>query len=252
MEEIIKYTIMTLGDESRQPKRSAIKNEMFFYDEVKDIEFVDGADPEQVKRMRERYPNFVGKDFWKPKTGEVGVWYSQMNCWAWARDNGKHLIVFEDDAILTDHFVAKYMKLMEELPSDYDFFSIFVPNNQEGDYFQRGNYDHNGVPSNMNWAPAERSMHNFGAANLAKVYQGYSCVATMYSPKGGERLLELADQYGMYTPVDCFLFLEAHRGNVVGYSPKPSQITERLVSIDWDADSTIRETPRIDMKLLGV
>lgn len=249
MDEIIYYTIMTLGTPERESKRSAIKNEMFFYNEVKDIEFVNGADEDQVRRMREKFPRFTGRP-WHPKTGEVGVWYSQMNCWEWARDNNKHLIVFEDDAMLTSNFVDKYMKLLEELPSDYDFFAIFVPNNQEGDYFARGAYDHDGVPVGMNWAPADKSMFNFGASQLAKVYQGYSCVAIMYSPKGAKKLLELADEYGMYTPVDCFLFLEAHRGHLEAYSPKPSQFVERLITIDWEASSTIRDTPQIDMSIM--
>lgn len=247
----IKFTIIHIN-EDRYNKRSAIKNALFFYDEVKDIEFVNGHDEEQIKKMRERYPDFRGRpDIWVPKKGEVGVWYSQMQCWRWAAENNTHLLVFEDDAILEPGFEEIWHELLKELPSDYDFFSMFVPNNQEQDYFQRVAFDHNGVPSSTNYRHDEESSFNFGADNVAKVYQGYSCVATMYSPKGGRKLLDIADEHGLYTPVDCFLMLEAHKDKLDGYAPKPPPLVRRMVSIDWNAPTTIHTTDRIDMDLLA-
>jgi GR25 family glycosyltransferase involved in LPS biosynthesis len=244
----VKYTIMHI-DDSRIEKRNHIRNVLFFYDEVTDIEFVNGADAEQVKRMRERYPNFTGRDVWNPKTGEAGVWYSQMQCWRYAAENEVHLIVFEDDAIPDPKFESLWRALLTELPADYDFLSIFVPNNQTDDYFAVTFYDETGHPIASAGANAEMSGFNF-SENLATVYQGYSCVATMFSPKGGRKLLELADHYGMYTPVDCFLFLQAHAGRLDGYAPKPDWLYPRMVTIDWSAPTTVQHTDRIDQNLL--
>lgn len=244
----VAYTVMHI-DDSRLTKRTDIRNKLFFYDEATDIEFVRGADVEQVKRMRAKYPNFSGRAIWTPKVGEVGVWYSQMNCWTWAKENNKHLMVFEDDAMLVPNFEQLWFTLLEELPSDYDFLSIFVPNNQEGDFYSYMVFDNDGVPKVWNYAPEENSTFNF-SKNLAKVYQGYSCVATMYSPKGAAKLLDIADDMGMYTPVDCFLFLNAHVGKLDGYAPKPSGIFPRMVNIEWEAPSTIHHTPIIDMNIL--
>jgi GR25 family glycosyltransferase involved in LPS biosynthesis len=246
MEEI-RYAVMHI-DDSRLTKRTAIRNKLLFYDEA-DIEFINGADPEQVKAMRKKYPNCTGRE-WIPKVGEVGVWYSQMQCWDWAVKNNKHLMVFEDDAMLDPKFEELWHKMLQELPADYDFLSIFVPDNQENDYLYIRFYDEGGYATAESTVSADWSGYNFGAENLAKVYQGYSCVAAMYSPKGAAKLLALADEYGMWTPVDCFIFLHAHAGRLEGYAPKPSSWFPRAVHIDWEAPSTIRYGERINHELL--
>lgn len=249
--EQIKYTIISI-DDSRQSKKSHIRNVLFFYDEVKDIEFVNGSDTEQVKRIQKQFPNFkIHPEIWIPKKGELGVWYSQMQCWKWAADNNQHLIVFEDDAIIDLAFEKVWHGLLEELPATYDFLSIFVPDNQEQDYMYVVQYDEQGIPVNINLAPREEaSTHYMGAQYLARAYQGYSCVATMYSPKGARKLLDLADRYGMYTPVDCFLFLRAHAGDLEAYAPKPSGYVKRVVSVDWGAPTTIHHTDKIGQEYI--
>ncbi len=78
---------------------------------------------------------------------------------------------------------------------------------------------------------------------MARAYQGYCCVATLYSPSGARRLLEIAGEKGMYTPVDCFLFQEAHGKNAVrAYAPTPD--AQRIVDIDWNTPTTIHGTDR--------
>lgn len=251
MEEI-NYAIISI-DDSRQEKKSHIRNVLFFYDEVKDIEYIRGADLEQVKRFREQNPQMMGSSLYTPRLGEIGVWLSQYNCWKWAAENKRHLMVFEDDAILEPNFEKNWMTLLEELPADYDFLAIFVPNNQLGDYNAIIKYDEEGVPTVWNQTSPEWSSFNFGAKNLAKAYQGYGAVATMFSPKGAQKLIDIAHERGIYTPVDCFFFLNAHSGRLDGYAPKPDSMFPRLVSVDWNAPTTIHDTDRPDMsEIMGV
>lgn len=233
-EKNMKYTIMTV-DDSRQEKKDAIRARLGL-DEVMDIDFVFGRDPEQMQKARSENPG-LSSHLWHPSEGEEGIWYSQINCWKWAAEFGD-LLVFEDDAILTDDFQHHLDNLMTDLPSDWDFFSVFVPENQQHDFYKNVYYDGDGVPHNIA-SPGTYSHgappFTIGSDKIARVYQGYSCVVTGFSKSGGEKLQALVNEFGMYTPVDCFLFLQAHRGNLNGYSPRPDY--KRIVSVDWNAPS---------------
>jgi hypothetical protein len=48
---------------------------------------------------------------------------------------------------------------------------------------------------------------------------------------------------GIYTPVDCFLYQEAHAGRCEGYGPKPSRAY--IVGYDWKAQTTVHIGGRI-------
>jgi GR25 family glycosyltransferase involved in LPS biosynthesis len=168
--------------------------------------------------------------------GEIGVWLSQMNCWLYAYLTNQELVVFEDDAIPTERFNEMILKYQLELPRDYDFCSLWVPENQEGDYLYDVDYDERGIPKVSGpIRPEGQSQYDFGAKYLTRVYQGYGLVATLFSPNGAKRLIRLAREMGIYTPVDCFLYLEAHKGNLNGFAPKPEFAT--AVTYDWAATS---------------
>jgi GR25 family glycosyltransferase involved in LPS biosynthesis len=168
---------------------------------------------------------------WTPSYGEAGIWLSNYIRWYRASQMSEPLIVFEDDAIIDEHFNAHIRTIMPQLPDNWDFVALWVPDNQRIDYRYNLRYNEHGDPEIYGMRPdGLPSYFDFGAPDLAKAYQGYGIVAMMYSPAGGTKLMKLAKKYGMRNPVDCFIFQEAHKGALNGYAPKPDKV---VVSYDW-------------------
>lgn len=175
--------------------------------------------------------------------GEIGVWLSTFDCWRWADEYNEDLLVFEDDAIPVQTFNKQFRELTSELPPDYDFLCLWVPENQLLDYIYDVVYDDEGLPTHV--GPNKNmitSNYNFGSTYLARVYNGYGNVAQLYSPKGARFFMDRARAVGIYTPVDCYLYQEAHAGRCEGYAPKPNRA--KLVKYDWKAETTIHNTER--------
>ncbi len=234
----IEYTIVSINDE-RAGHKEALRG-LLSLPEITDIEFVNARDKEQLNRILAKYPT-IRPNQWIPKLGELGIWLSQIQCWKWLVESDTDaLIVFEDDAIATGSFESILGLYVDDLPDDWDMLSLSVPDNQRQDFYYRQVYDEHGIPKSLVKAGDKPYEFEYGKPTLARAYQGYCCVATMYSKKGAQRLLELAEEYGIYTPVDCFLFLQAHAGRLEAFAPKP--ISPMCVVIDWFAPTTIHTT----------
>lgn len=182
---------------------------------------------------------------WKPKRGELGVWASNYICWlkCWAEQ--LPLVVFEDDACPHPEFNRLLGHYMDELPDDWDFMTLWVPEDQLPDYYYNVRFDEYGVSNilgNVTESASKFKLHG-GDGSLARVYQGYGNVAQLYSPQGAGKLLSLAGQDGLYSPVDCWLMMQARRGAVNGYAPHPDAIAP--VEYDWKAQTTIHNTERL-------
>lgn len=179
---------------------------------------------------------------WVPSEGEAGIWLSNYFNWYAVSQRTGPLIVFEDDAIIDEGFGEGLNDVLNDLPEDWDFVSLWVPDNQKIDYRYNLSYNEDGHPQIYGMRPdGLPSFFDYGAPNTARVYQGYGMVATMYSPKGGMKIMKLVKKYGLYTPVDCFLMEQAHRGNLNGYAPKPDKV---FVYYDWP-ETTIHNTELI-------
>jgi GR25 family glycosyltransferase involved in LPS biosynthesis len=165
-----------------------------------------------------------------------------QDAWVAAQEHGP-LIVLEDDAIVSERFDVIMENVWHDLPEDWDYFCLFVPDNQFEDYYRATAYDENGEPK-LYTNPGEKWYSpSMGSAYVGRAYQGYSCVGIMYSQQGGKKLHELAQQYGMYTPVDCFIFQQTHTGRVNGYAHTPD--CERPVTYDWHNSPTlVQDTER--------
>lgn len=236
MDEVA-FTILSI-DESRAEKKAAIRATLSEMAEVS-VLCVDGRNARIRRAWLTKTPGIVRP--WAPKRGEIGVWLSQINAWRKCVKINKPLLILEDDAILDPRFMEHFKIMLAEVPEDYDFLSVFVPNNQERDWYLEVGYDDEGKPNPYGiGAPEGAPCFYTGSPVISKVYQGYSCVATLVSPKGAQNLLDLMQRFGLYTPVDCFLFLNAHRGLLKGYAPVPT--FKRIVSVDWKASTLIHDT----------
>lgn len=234
----MKKAIISISD--RTPHYVKMIKDYVPFEEATDIEYVNGRGLGTLGLTNILVEEGLRVSNWAPEIGELGVWLSQYRCWQWCVENEEELIVFEDDAVPTPHFKEIFDAQYAEVPADYDFIAWFVPDNQMADFKYRINYDTTGAPLPVVHSGDDGYQYEYGAERMARVYQGYSCVCIQYSPQGAQKLIDIAKEMGLYTPVDCFLFLSAHRGAVDGYSPKPGQ--PRAVIVDWNAPTEVHGT----------
>lgn len=235
----MKYSIITLNDDRKAYKDVIMANVPY---ERVNVPAVDGKSVDLRAEIEGR--SLTWSDRWpNAKKGEMGVWLSNFDNWAYASVLTEPLIVFEDDAIPSFDFKEQIEALIAELPEDWDFAALWVPENQRIDYRYEVNYDWAGTPRihrvRNDW---EQSQFDFGVERAALVYQGYGMVSLVYSPKGGKRLVELAREHQITGPVDCWLYEQAHLNNLKGYAPKP-QYAE-FVTYDWAAESHVQLTEK--------
>ena len=237
------YTIISI-DDRRKAYKEKIRKNMRPREELL-LPSVDGRTanaPEMLKRFG------IPRQEWTPHQGEFGVWMSNFLRWQFVAQHDRPLIVFEDDAKILPNFNANLQIASEELPDDWDFMSLWVPENQRQDYMYDCTYNVHGYRQIVSPVRKDNlSGYHFGAQHIARAYQGYGLVAMMYSPKGGARLVELARELGVYTPVDLFIYDRSHatwaakpgeRWELNGYAPKPFYV---FVEYDWP-ETTIHNT----------
>lgn len=229
----MKYNIISINDDRAEYKkviRERVRGDEVIIPAVNAYE-VD-VDEELKKRdLFVRHDNMFS-------TGELGIWLSMFDRWQWAVENNEELITFEDDAIPATNFNEWFYDYKKELPKTYDFLCLWVPENQYLDYVYDVVYDDEGRPETA--GPNKNvvtSNYNYGAMRLARAYNGYGNVAQMFSPKGAQFFIDRVRAVGIYTPVDCYQYQEAHAGRCEGYSPKPR--FAKAVSYDWAAETTI-------------
>lgn len=231
----MKYGIISINDDRKEYKDNIRK--ALEFEEVA-LNAVNGAEVGLTDNFAKR--NLSVKD-WNPRVGESGVWLSMFDAWQTVAGMDEPLIVFEDDAIISNHFHESLDILMEQLPSDWSFMSLWVPDNQRQDYWYDVKYRPDGTRL-ICGLQRHPSFYDFGARHLARAYQGYGMVATLYNPECGRSLVDAAVRRGVTQPVDCFLFKEAyHEENKVrGFAPKPMFVG--LVEYDWSALTTIHDS----------
>lgn len=237
----MKYTIITLNDD-RAFYKDMIR-ERVKYDEIF-LPAVDGKSVDLTEEVRKRSLSVRGWD--NAKQGELGVWLSNYDRWVVASGMEEPLIVFEDDAMPSPAFNMYMDDILEDLPSDYDFISLWIPDNQKNDYLYDIDFDHEGkhVWTNRPWRTNETSKYRLNDSNrVALAFQGYGMVSLMYSPKGAAKLLRLVHETGVTGPVDCWIFQQTHIGAVEGYSCHPH--FAHVVRYDnWGGVSHVQHTEK--------
>jgi GR25 family glycosyltransferase involved in LPS biosynthesis len=235
-----RYGIITLPDSDRVEYKKAIRRNVPYFEQPRPAFDYRVRDP--LEAIEEWGLEFRA-DLWdNPKKGELAVWLSNYIRWKQAAEHGP-LIVFEDDAVVGPDFKTKFEDFMAELPGDWDFAALWVPENQRQDYLYNAVYDENGRVEIRGFVTPERSIYRIpGNTYAALVYQGYGMVSLVYSRKGGKRLVELAHEVGITGPVDCWIYEQAHRGALKGFAPIP--VMADIVEYDWAAQSHVQQTER--------
>ena len=217
-------------DDSRAKLKTDMREKMgaISIPEVTDVKFIDGRVPGDIEKYIKDNNFIIGNGFHR---GELGIWFSTINSWRWlVTSDYDALIVMEDDATISEskYFSNILNQLISLLPKDWDFTTLFVPNNQTQDYFYDRLFNSNGGwelrPDGRGTnGRFEDSPQYIGNVTLVRSYQGYSNVSVMYSKSGAQKLLNLIDKNGIRGPVDCWLYEEEFKpqGNINGYAPAP-------------------------------
>lgn len=236
----MKYTIITLNND-RKVYKDAIRAHVP-YEEI-ELPAVDGREVDWSTEITERLIHHPGHIWGNPKLGEIGVWLSNYDRWAYVAEMDEPLIVFEDDAVVPPDFAEKLEALMGQLPPDWDFVALWVPENQRIDYLYDVRYEQ-GLPRAVGGMRGpETSIYKVeGSDRAALVYQGYGMVSLVYSPEGGRKLVALAREYGITGPVDCWIYEHAHMDELKGYAPRPDYAD--IVTYDWSAVSHVQLTEK--------
>ena len=123
---------------------------------------------------------------WKP--GELGIWASNYTAWVnFSKSQYDHIILMEDDIQLSGSFSENLDKYMDELPSDWDVFTVYVPPTGNIRYKKDGKHLDVGKP------------------NICKVYQSWSCLCYVVSKSGAKKLIEMV-KTPVSRPIDHYLF----------------------------------------------
>jgi|SRR6478736_1709701 len=166
-------------------------------------EAVDARIPEQMAAAREKHRVAIHTDLWTPKAGHIGVWYSMLNAW----DHGGPLLHFEDDAILHPRFHEVLEERMSQLPSNTDFYSLFIPRDSDHLYLE--------------------SMSR--SEDLTRPYASYGGVSMYFTERGIDKIHKLLKEQGIWCQWDDWLYRLASNYRLNGFVSKPSK--EDLVTI---------------------
>ena len=132
------------------------------------------------------YPKGHEDNGWKP--GELGIFASNYTAWVnFAKSKYDHIILMEDDIQLSKNFNQLLNKYIDELPEDWDVFTVYIP--------ETGNIRYKKDAKNL----------QIGKENVCKVYQSWSCLCYVVSKKGAKALIEDV-KTPVSRPLDHYLF----------------------------------------------
>lgn len=224
------FTIISI-DDSRKEKKQWTRQRFTTWNEVNVIDFVNGKDPDQLRRAKRKWNNVETPGPFK--AGEFGIFYSVLNCLEYGADSDG-ILYFEDDAMPRSDFQEKIDNYLEDLPRRMDLFACWSPANQTGDYYGISGFNQIGEPA---YEPHKGSIFDFGHQELCGLWQGYGNVSMAFTRRGCQRMLQHIIERGFYSPIDCLICIAAHTNVLNGYALKPG--VQEMIGYDWEAPTTV-------------
>lgn len=181
---------------------------------------------EDIKRFYKKsdikiYPKGHEDNGWKP--GELGIWASNYTSWVnFANSNYDHIILMEDDIQLSKKFNQSLYKYIDELPDDWDVFTVYIP--ESGNIRYQKRYKELLV----------------GKPNICKVYQSWSCLCYVVSKSGAKKMIEDVKN-PVSRPIDHYLF---YHDNLNVYAIKYEK--GNICNI-YKTESTVQSASKKDM-----
>ena len=227
----MRYVIVSI-DNTRQGYKEAIRARLEGWTEVF-IPAVNGNRDVEINAYLE-YHNVPPITFPGLKVGQLGRWLSFLN--HLEKLDGEPLFVIEDDGILSRDFIDKVTPLLNDMPADADFFSLFVPRNRPTQVYSGGMYPAFGGPSNGTIMPE----WNIGHDIIVRAHQPYGGVGMFLYPSMYEKIKEMLARESITGQFDDVIYARSQAGVLNGYSIVPDM--PDLVNIIPGIPSTVHET----------
>jgi GR25 family glycosyltransferase involved in LPS biosynthesis len=186
------YTIISVNDRAIQNK-NYIKSIMGT-PPIDDIKFIDAHNVDIYSyfndlniRLNWDFPKYNRNVL----PGELGCMASHLECLRYiVKNNIPEMIVFEDDAVLSDGFKHNFNNSYKDLPKDYDFFTDTT----------------NIYPYTEPYAIiSDTCLIDSNYIHKAKLLVAVTTFM-LYSYNGAKKILEAYDSFGIRGPYDLFLF----------------------------------------------
>jgi GR25 family glycosyltransferase involved in LPS biosynthesis len=148
---------------------------------------------------------------WLP--GAIGLWASWKNALnVFSKSSSSALILIEDDLWITEEFVsAIILKVLEELPTGWDYLTLYTPETQRGDF-----------------APH----HDIGYEYISLPYHTWSTAAVIFSQAGASKILKNMSN-GISSNCDLHLYVNEENG-LNGYALKTQVMADKIsVYTNW-------------------
>jgi hypothetical protein len=214
--ENINYTIVSISDD-RAENKNRIK-QILGEKSLINIKPLNASDDEELFSFLDENKNF-NLNLEKYKLGEIGCFGSHYKIWQYlASSKIDKILVFEDDAFISDDFIFDVSEALKQLPSKYDLFSVYVDPNQ---------YDRH------------EEAHIFNDT-ISKAYQDWSTLCYVITKAGAKKMLKFIKDNGTSHPVDWFIFRNAAKDIFNVYTFNPA--TGSPMSINDGGNSNIQTT----------
>ena len=157
-----------------------------------------------------------------PTSGAMGVWISNYLAYKkFLETDNDILFLFEDDAMVSENFFEVASSYYPQLPENWDFWALFVPDDCRQWYFY--------PRANQPWVRSNDggpTTYDMGLPDVCRNYQDWSCAGYAVSRKGAELAVADVEANGISNPIDWYIFNVRHLDSQTQYfdtySIKPS------------------------------
>lgn len=207
------YQIISIN-EDREKNKNAIKEQLKEHNNLS-IYSIYAPDDKVRNKFFNDNPEF--KISWDGfKLGEIGNFASHFIIWKYLINSEMDdILVFEDDADISEDFLESINIYYSLLPNDWDVFSIFVHENQYDRFIENND------------------------STIVRAYQDWSTLCYLVSKRGAQKLYDYVVKNGMDYPTDWFIFRHAEKNNFNVYTLNPK--TDPPVKIDYSYDSLVQK-----------
>lgn len=167
-------------------------------------------------------PKVEGGPSWPTGSGVMGVWASTYLAYtAFLATDKQYLVLFEDDALVSENIADVLNAYLPELPEGWDFFTLFVPD----DCIQWYSYPRVNQP----WVKPDvlgPKDYEIGQPHVCRNYQDWSCAGYVISRKGAQNTLDDIAEHSVGNPIDWYVFnvrqMDSSNQYFETYSIKPA------------------------------
>lgn len=159
-------------------------------------------------KVRRQPPSVPGGLPFPVNSGIIGIVASNYLAYKRFLETDKDVMfLFEDDALVSANFAQIAEQYIRELPEDWEFFTLFVPD----DCIQWFSYPR----ANQPWVKSNDggpTTYDLGKPNVVRSYQDWSCAGYAVSRRGAEAAVEDLEANGISDPIDWYIFNLRHLG----------------------------------------